>query len=117
MEFLAPLVRKHLGVHLLTSSWNRISADMNRNSFDYGGFCETIDEKLPIVIEPPEVGSQFDYVSFMDLYDYVQKVPELFKYFPNVNELCRFPQLKGGVSCDSLVGTVSAIPNAYRACA
>ncbi|GBM02648.1 hypothetical protein AVEN_258950-1 [Araneus ventricosus] len=27
-------------VHLLPSSWNRISADTIRNCFAYGGFCE-----------------------------------------------------------------------------
>ncbi|GBM47483.1 hypothetical protein AVEN_153695-1 [Araneus ventricosus] len=40
-------------VHLLRSSWNRISADTIRNCFAHGGFWEALDEKLQIVIEPP----------------------------------------------------------------
>ncbi|GBO11221.1 hypothetical protein AVEN_32119-1 [Araneus ventricosus] len=27
---------------------------MIRNCFNHGGFCETLDEKLPVVIEPSE---------------------------------------------------------------
>ncbi|GBM70451.1 hypothetical protein AVEN_50721-1 [Araneus ventricosus] len=33
-------------VHLLTSSWNRISADTIRNCFAHGRFCEALEEKL-----------------------------------------------------------------------
>ncbi|GBM57318.1 hypothetical protein AVEN_157501-1 [Araneus ventricosus] len=38
----------------LTSSWNRISADMIRNCFAPIGLCEGLDEKLLTVIEYPE---------------------------------------------------------------
>ncbi|GBM06640.1 hypothetical protein AVEN_190863-1 [Araneus ventricosus] len=38
----------------LLSGWNQITVDTIRNCFDHGGFCETLDEKLPNVIETLE---------------------------------------------------------------
>ncbi|GBN32379.1 hypothetical protein AVEN_117301-1 [Araneus ventricosus] len=48
-------------VHLLTSSWNRISADRIKNCFAHGGFCEALDEQLQTVIEPPEGMQKEEY--------------------------------------------------------
>ncbi|GBO19293.1 hypothetical protein AVEN_157603-1, partial [Araneus ventricosus] len=31
-----------------------LESDTIRNCFAHGGFCEALDEKVPIVIKPPE---------------------------------------------------------------
>ncbi|GBL74633.1 hypothetical protein AVEN_235530-1 [Araneus ventricosus] len=58
----AEFLTKHLGVNLLASSWNRTSADMIRNDY-----CVTLDEKLPIVIEPPEGMLKEEYEQRMSI--------------------------------------------------
>ncbi|GBN67849.1 hypothetical protein AVEN_227001-1 [Araneus ventricosus] len=55
------------GVHLLVSSWNRILADTIRNCSARGSFCEILDEKLPIVIEPPEGMLKEEYEQWMSI--------------------------------------------------
>ncbi|GBN60201.1 hypothetical protein AVEN_190743-1 [Araneus ventricosus] len=51
----------HEAAHLLTSSWNRISADAIRNCFAHGRLCEALEEKLSTVIEPPEAMQKEEY--------------------------------------------------------
>ncbi|GBN08437.1 hypothetical protein AVEN_128658-1 [Araneus ventricosus] len=54
-------------VHLLTNSGNRILADTIRNCFTHRGFCEALDEKLQIVIEPPEGMQKEEYEEWLSI--------------------------------------------------
>ncbi|GBM62570.1 hypothetical protein AVEN_95549-1 [Araneus ventricosus] len=46
---------------------DRISADTFRNCFDHEGFCEKLEEKLPIVIETPEGIPKEEYELWMSI--------------------------------------------------
>ncbi|GBN22637.1 hypothetical protein AVEN_265245-1 [Araneus ventricosus] len=58
--------------HLLTSSWNRISADTIRNCFAHGRFCEALEDfqkhyRLSTVIEPPGAMQKEEYEEWMSI--------------------------------------------------
>ncbi|GBN58514.1 hypothetical protein AVEN_65998-1 [Araneus ventricosus] len=54
-------------MHLLSSSWNRISADTIRNCFAHGVFCGTLDETLSTVIEPLAIMLKKEYEKLMSI--------------------------------------------------
>ncbi|GBO27735.1 hypothetical protein AVEN_145248-1 [Araneus ventricosus] len=64
-------------MHILTSSWNQMSADMIRNCFTWGGFCETLDKNLSIVIEPPESMLEEEYEKWMSIHEDIPVVTTL----------------------------------------
>ncbi|GBN24743.1 hypothetical protein AVEN_255706-1 [Araneus ventricosus] len=63
------IVREYLSEHLLTCSWNLISADTIRNYLLFVDLCETLGEKLPIVIEPPECMLKEGYEEWVVIYE------------------------------------------------
>ncbi|GBO04396.1 hypothetical protein AVEN_96340-1 [Araneus ventricosus] len=78
-------------VHLLTNSGNRILVDKVRNCFAHRGFCEALDEKLQIVIIPPECMQKEEYEEGMSIDEDISvaailTVLEIWKLFVNTTK-------------------------------